>query len=52
MDHLVGVGLKRVDQVDFDHQVRLELRGAQISSDGGLLVLREMDDALWLSDLA
>jgi hypothetical protein len=32
--------------------VRLEFRGAQISSDGGLLVMREMDDALGLSDLA
>lgn len=27
-------------------------RGAQISSDGGLLVMRELDDALGLSDLA
>lgn len=27
-------------------------RGAQISSDGGLLVMREIDDALGLSDLS
>jgi hypothetical protein len=32
--------------------VRLEFRGTQISSDGGLLVMRELDDALGLSDLA
>jgi len=32
--------------------VRLEIRGTQISSDGGLLVMRELDDALGLSDLA
>jgi len=32
--------------------VRLEFRGTQLSSDGGLLVMRELDDALGLSDLA
>jgi hypothetical protein len=32
--------------------VRLEFRSAQISSDGGLLGMRELDDALGLSDLA
>jgi len=52
MDHLEGAGLQRADRVDFDPRVRLEFRGAQISSDGGLLVMREMDDALGLSDLA
>lgn len=36
---------------DFDRCVRLEFRGAQISSDGGLLVMRELDDVLGLSDL-
>jgi hypothetical protein len=52
MDHPEGAGLRRADRVDFDPRVRLEFRGAQISSDGGLLVMREMDDALGLSDLA
>ena len=52
MDHPKGAGLQRADRVDFDPRVRLEFRGAQISSDGGLLVMREMDDALRLSDLA
>jgi hypothetical protein len=32
--------------------VRLEFRGTQLSSDGGLLVMRELDDVLGLSDLA
>ncbi|MDF3635689.1 IS1380-like element IS1247 family transposase, partial [Enterobacter cloacae] len=40
------------DRVDFDPRVRLEFRGTQLSSDGGLLVMRELDDALGLSDLA
>ena len=52
MDHPEGAGLQRADRVDFDRRVRLEFRGAQISSDGGLLVMRELDDALGLSDLA
>ena len=52
MDHPEGAGSQRADRVDFDRRVRLEFRGAQISSDGGLLVMREMDDALGLSDLA
>ena len=47
MDHPVGAGSQRADQVDFDPRVRLEFRGAQISSDGGLLVMREMDDVHW-----
>lgn len=52
MDHLEGAGLARGDRVDFDRRVRLEFRGAQISSDGGLLLMRELDDVLGLSNLA
>lgn len=52
MDHPEGAGPQRADRVDFDRRVRLEFRGAQISSDGGLLVMRELDDALGLSNLA
>ena len=52
MDHPEGAGSQRADRVDFDRRVRVEFRGAQISSDGGLLVMRELDDALGLSDLA
>ena len=37
--------------MDFDRRVRLEFLGTQLSSDGGLLVLRELDAAPGLSDL-
>ena len=49
MLHPEGAGSQRADRVDFDPHVRLEFRGAQISSDGGLLVMRELDDALELT---
>jgi hypothetical protein len=52
MDHPEGAGSQQADRVDFDRRVRLEFRGTQLSSDGGLLIIREMDDALGLSDLA
>jgi len=52
MDHPEGAGLQRSDRADFDPRVRLEFKGTQLSSDGGLLVMRELDDTLGLSDLA
>ena len=52
MDHSERACLQRADRVDFDSRVRLEFRGTQLSSDGGLLVMRELDGALGLSDLA
>ena len=51
MDHPEGAGSQRADRVDFDRRVHVEFRGAQLSSDGGLLVMRELDDALGLSDV-
>jgi len=52
MDHPEGADLQRADRVDFDRRVRLEFNGTQLSSDGGLLIMRELDEALGLSDLA
>jgi hypothetical protein len=52
MDHPEGAVWQRADRVDFDLRVRLEFRGTQLTSDGGLLVMRELDGALWLSDLS
>jgi hypothetical protein len=52
MDHIEGASSQRADRVDFDPRVRLEFRGTQLSSDGGLLVMREPDDTLGLFDLS
>jgi len=52
MDHPEGAGPQRADRVTFDPRVRLEFKGTQLSLDGGLLVMRELDDTLELSDLA
>ena len=39
-------------RLDFDRRVRLEFHGSRISSDGGLLLFRELDDTLGLHDMA
>ncbi len=39
-------------RMQFDRSVMVERRGAAISSDGGLLLHRELDDALGLTEMA
>ena len=39
-------------RLQFNPQIRLELHGATITSDAGLLPIRELDDALGLTHIA
>ncbi len=48
----MGDDKKTPFKLNFDSKVRLEFRGATITSDAGLLACRELDDALSLTDSA
>ena len=48
----MGDGRKRALRVHFDRRLRLEFQGAKITSNGGLLLHRELDDALGMSDIS
>jgi hypothetical protein len=52
MDHLEGTGKTGAVRPGFDRRVRLEFHGSKISSDGGLLLFRELDEVLGLHDIA
>jgi hypothetical protein len=52
MSHPAGESQSEDGRLGFDRRVRLEFHGAKISSDGGLLLFRELDDVLGLHDLA
>jgi len=48
----MGEARKDALRVDFDRSVKLEFHGSTVSSDGGLLAYRELDDAFGLTSMA
>ena len=48
MAHPMGEAKHGPLRVDFDRRLKLEFHGSQISSDGGLLPYRELDEVLGL----
>ncbi len=52
MDHPEGASGTSDVRLGFDRWVRLEFHGSKISSDGGLLLFRELEEVLGLHDIA
>ena len=48
----MGESRKQALRVEFDKSVKLEFHGAKISSDAGLMLHRELDEVLGLTEQA
>ena len=48
----MGEKTKEALKLQFDKRLRLEFHGARITTDAGLLVVRELDEALGLTEKA
>ena len=46
----MGESKKDALRVNYDRRLKLEFHGSKLTSDGGLLIYRELDDALGLTE--
>ncbi len=49
---VAGESISALLNVGFDRRLKLQFHGAKLSSDGGLVLFRELDDALGLTEMA